>query len=100
MRKVIIELRTTPQFKHAQQDIFDRVESMEGLELFRVDFKSGSALMLTEIRMKKGYRLEDAKIPSEAAILATLEAKDDVYTCFMKLRPYAELDRIVKKTRY
>lgn len=97
MRKVIIELRTNPQFRHAQQDIFDRIESMEGLELFRVDFESGAALMLTEIKMKKGYRLEDAKIPPEAAILTTLETKGNVYTCLMKLKPYAELDRIVRK---
>ncbi|MFX1481837.1 MAG: helix-turn-helix domain-containing protein [Promethearchaeota archaeon] len=97
MRKVIIELKTNPQFRQAQQDFFNKIESIEGLELFRVDFKGGETLMLTDFRMKEGYSIEDAEIPPEATILSVLEVKDDVYTCLMKLKPYAELDSIVKR---
>ncbi len=97
MRKVTIELKTNPQFRQAQRGIFDKVVSIDGLQIFRVDFKSGDALMLTEFKMKKGYSIEDAKIPPEATILAILDVKDDTYTCIMKLKPYSELDSIVKK---
>ena len=97
MRKVIIAIKTNPQFKEAQRGIFDTIESIDGLELFRMDFKGGEALMLTDFKMKQGYTLDDAKIPPEAEILTVLETKDDTYTCLMKLKPYAELDSIVKK---
>jgi len=97
MRKVTIELKTNPQIRQAQRGIFDTIESIDGLELFRVDFRSGDALMLTEFRMREGYVLEDAKIPAEAAILAVLDVKDNVHTCLMRLKPYAELDSIVRK---
>ncbi|MFX1560767.1 MAG: helix-turn-helix domain-containing protein [Promethearchaeota archaeon] len=97
MRKVTIELKTNPQFRKAQRHIFDKIESIEGLELFRFDFKRGDALMLTEFKMKKGYSLEDAEIPSEAEILTVLETTNDSYTCLMRLKPYSELDAIVKK---
>lgn len=53
--------------------------------------------MLTEFKMKKGYSLEDAEIPSEAEILTVLETTNDSYTCLMRLKPYSELDAIVKK---
>ena len=97
MRKVIIAIKTNPQFKEAQRGIFDTIESIDGLDLFRMDFKGGEALMLTDFKMKQGYTLDDAKIPPEAEILTVLETKDDTYTCLMKLKPYAELDSIVKK---
>ncbi len=97
MRKVTIELKTGPQFRKAQQDIFDKIESIEGLELFRFDFRRGYALMLTEFKMRKGYSLEDAEIPPEAEVLTILESKDSVFTCLLKLQPYSELDAIVKK---
>lgn len=97
MRKVIIELKTNPQFRQAQRGIFDSIESIDGLELFRVDFKGGETLMLTDFKMKQGYTLDDAEIPPEAKILTVLEVKDDTYTCLLKLKPYAELDSIVKR---
>jgi predicted DNA binding protein len=97
MRKVTIEVRTNPQFRKAQRDFFERIESIEGLELFRFDFKRGDALMLTEFKMKDGYSLKDAQIPPEAEILTTLDSKDKLYTCLMRLQPYSELDAIVKK---
>ena len=97
MRKVTIELRTSPQFRAAQRDFFDKIESIEGLELFRFDFKRGNALMLTEVKMRKGYSLEDAEIPPEAEILSILEIMNGTYTCLMRLKPYSELDAIVKK---
>ena len=97
MRKVIIELKTNPQFRQAQRGIFDSIESIDGLELFRVDFKGGETLMLTDFKMKQGFTLDDAEIPPEAKILTVLEVKDDTYTCLLKLKPYAELDSIVKR---
>ena len=97
MRKVIIELKTNPQFRQAQRGIFDSIESIDGLELFKMDFKGGEALMLTDFKMKEGYTLDDAEIPPEAKILTVLDVKDDTYTCLMKLKPYVELDSIVKK---
>ncbi|MFW9837806.1 MAG: helix-turn-helix domain-containing protein [Candidatus Thorarchaeota archaeon] len=97
MRKVTIDLSTNPQFRKAQRGIFDKIESIEGLELFRFDFKRGDALMLTEFKMKKGYSLEDAEIPREAEILTVLETTNDIYTCLMRLQPYRELETIVKK---
>jgi predicted DNA binding protein len=97
MRKVVIELKTNPQFREAQRGIFEKIESIEGLELFRFDFKKGDALMLTDFIMKEGYSLEDAEIPAEAEILTILETKNRTYTCLMRLKPYRELDAIVKK---
>jgi predicted DNA binding protein len=97
MRKVIIELKTNPQFRQAQRGFFDKIESIDGLELFKVDFQTGYSLMLTEIKMRKGYSIEDADIPPEATILTILEVKDHTYTCLLKLKPYSELDSIIKK---
>jgi predicted DNA binding protein len=97
MRKVIIELKTNPQFRRAQRGIFNRIESIDGLELFRVDFKGGETLMLSDFKMKQGYTLDDAEIPHEAKVLTVLEVKDDTYTCLLKLKPYAELDSIVRR---
>ena len=97
MRKVVIELRTNEQFRKAQRGIFDKIESIDGLELFRLDFKSGDTLMLTNVKMKNGYSIEDAEIPPEANILSILDVKQNVYSCLMRLKPYAELDSIVKK---
>ena len=93
----MIELRTNEQFRKAQRGIFDKIESIDGLELFRLDFKSGDTLMLTNVKMKNGYSIEDAEIPPEANILSILDVKQNVYSCLMRLKPYAELDSIVKK---
>jgi predicted DNA binding protein len=97
MRKVTIEVKTNPQFRKAQRAFFEKIEYIEGLELFRFDFEKGNALMLTEIKVKEGYSLEDAQIPPEAEILAILEKIDNTYTCLLRLKPYSELDSIVKK---
>ncbi|MEJ2251580.1 MAG: hypothetical protein P8Y97_18235 [Candidatus Lokiarchaeota archaeon] len=96
-RKVIIELKTNSQFKQAQRKIFEKVESVEGLELFKIDFLRNYTLMLTEIKMKPGYSINEAGLSPEAEILSILENKDKTYTVLMKLRPYIELDSIVKE---
>ncbi len=97
MRKVIIELKTNARFREAQRSIFDKVESIDGLELFKLDFLRDYVLMLTEFKMRDGFSLEDAEISPEAKILATLDAQGNRYICLMKLKPYIELDPIVKK---
>ena len=97
LRKVIIEIKTNERFREAQRTIFEKVESIEGLELFKLDFLRGYVLMLTEFRMKEGFTLDDAGVSPEAQILAILDAQGNRYTCLMKLKPYAELEQIVKK---
>jgi predicted DNA binding protein len=97
LRKVIIELKTNARFREAQRSIFDKVESIEGLELFKLDFLRGYVLMLTEFNMRDGFSLEDAEVSPEAKILATLDTQGNRYTCLMKLKPYVELEQIVKK---
>jgi predicted DNA binding protein len=97
MKKVVFELNTKSEFKHAQRTFFDKIESIEGLAIFRLDFLRGYVIMLTEYNMREGYSLDDAELPPEAQILTILDNFENKYTCLMKLKPYSELDSIIKK---
>jgi len=97
LRKIIIELKTNARFRAAQRSTFDKIESIEGLELFKLDFLRGYVLMLTELKMRDGFTLEEAEISPEAKILANLGSQGNRYTCLIKLKPYVELEQIVKK---
>ncbi len=86
MRKLIIELELNQNIKHMLSFFLDKIESLELLELIKVDFKEETKLALTAITMKPGHRLEEFQNNEFIETLSVLKQEGNTYICLSKAR--------------
>ena len=86
MRKITIEFSPKEQFKKMIKPYlpFEKVESIELLELLRWDASKGIKLVLAEIRMKHDYTIDEFKLPPGSEIISVLHQKRNKYTCLIR----------------
>jgi len=86
MRKLTIEFKPNEYFKNMIKPYlpFEKVESIELLELLRWDAARGIKLVLAEIIMKQNYTIDDFHLPPGSEIISVLHQKMNKYTCLIK----------------
>jgi len=98
MRKMIIEFEPNENFKNMIKPYlpFEKVESIELLELLRWDASKGIKLVLAEIIMNHSYSIDDFVLPPGSEILSVLHQKMNKYTCLIKGKLTQGLIEVVK----
>jgi predicted DNA binding protein len=65
-------------------DFFEKVDHLEGREILQLNFEKGVKLVIVDIVLKKGYTLEEVKLPSPAEVLNVLKKEGNTYTVLIK----------------
>jgi predicted DNA binding protein len=95
MRKLTIEF--TPKFELSnfpkkicgnvefmKECFYEKIESIRLLKLLKLNFEKGIILAVYEILIKRGYNIDDVKLPIEVEIFDILASKENKFTCFVK----------------
>ena len=77
--------------------LLDKVESIELLELLKIDFKKRIKMAIAAIILKEGYEIEDLKMPDYVEIFNVLQKKDNRYICLIKAKYFKSLSSLAKK---
>ena len=99
MRKLTLEFEPNKIFKNMIKPYlpFEKVESIELLEVLRWDAAKGIKLVLAEITMKKDYTINDFNLPSGSEIITILQQKNKKYTCLIRGKLTQGLIEVVKQ---
>ena len=97
MRKMIIEMKLNKELAKKSDFLFDKVESIELLELLKLDFEKRTKMAIAAINLKEGYSIEDIKMPDDVEIFTVLSKKDNRYICLTKAKYLKSLQSLAKK---
>jgi predicted DNA binding protein len=86
MRKLIVEIELNQNIRHMLSFFLDKIESLELLELIKVDFKEETKLALSAITMKEGHSLEEFRNTEFIEMLSVLKQEGNKYICLSKVR--------------
>ena len=84
MKSMVIELRPGPQILKLMGPLFVNLESIDFLELLRVDFEHGMKLVLLDVTVKEGLSIDDVELPPSITIFNVLKQEGRRYTCLVK----------------
>lgn len=89
MRKAIIEIEFSNQVKEIVKidTILSKVESIELIEILKIDFEKGLKVVLSNINMKEEYTIDDIDLSDIAEIITILKRDGNKYTCLIKGQP-------------
>ena len=97
MRKLILEIKLDEKLTKNLDFLLDKVESIELLELLKLDFKNRIKMAIAAIIPKEGYKIEDLKMPDYVEIFNVLQKKDNRYICLIKAKYFKSLSSLAKK---
>jgi hypothetical protein len=99
MRKLIVECEPNEEFKNMIKPYlpFDKIESIELLELLRWDAAKGIKLVLVDITMKYNYNIDDFNLPPGSEIISILQKKDNKYSCLIRGKLTQGLIEVIKQ---
>jgi predicted DNA binding protein len=76
---------------------FDKLNSIEVLELLRWDASKGIKLVLAEITMNDNCTIEDFKLPPGSEIISVLQNNKNQYTCLLRGKLTQGLIEVIKQ---
>jgi hypothetical protein len=94
MRKVTVEL--TPNAGTWDAEVFDKIESLEILQMMKVDFDRGLKIAIGLLTLKEGFSLEEINPHDGFEVLNVIKARGSKYTCLLKIRTPEKLNIILK----
>lgn len=97
MRKLIIEIKLKKEFLKNLDFLLNKVESIELIELLKLDFKKRIKMGIAALNMKKGYTIEDIDIPDFMEMLTVLKQEGNKYIVLSKVKFYSKFIGIAKK---
>ena len=80
MRKAIIEITPNKMVRGMWGNFFGTVDRLEGREILQLNFEKGIKLVIVDFFMKKGYTIDDVKLPNRVEILKGLQNQDLIIT--------------------
>ena len=86
MKKLIIELDPNEIIKKNFQTVLEKVDTLELVELLKLDFEQKTKLAIVDFHVKKGYTFEDIQIPETAETMVVLNKNKNKYTCLAKVK--------------
>lgn len=95
MRKVTVEF--TPNAETKRRRNFDKISSIEALQILKTDFDRGMRFGIGICTTKDGFALEDVKNPEMVEVLDVIKAAKNRYTCFVKIKVPDEYMALVRR---
>jgi len=97
MRKLTIELKIKEEFLEMLNFLFDKTESIELIELVKLDFEKGEKMGIASLTMKEGYTIDDIEIPEYMDMLTVLKKEGNRYIIFAKVKFLKKFAQLAKK---
>jgi hypothetical protein len=98
MKKAIVDFQFNTELRDVMhQFLSDNIESLELLEMLKIDFERGFKVVLTKITMKEGYTLDDMWLPEGSKILSVLRTDGNKYICLIKGIPPLDVFKKYRK---
>ena len=97
MRKLIMEMKFKEEILKNFKFLTDKVESIEFLELLKLDFERRIKMVIAAYNMKEGYSIEDMKMPENVEIFTVLQREGNRYVCLIKVKYFEKLSDLAKR---
>ena len=94
---MILEMKLKEKFLKNFDFLLDKIESIELLELLKIDFQKRIKMAIAAVILKEGYKIEDIKMPDYVEIFNVLQKKGNRYICLMKVKYFKSLSSLAKK---
>lgn len=86
MRKLTVEMKVKKEFTKMLDFLLDKIESIELIELIKIDFKQGIKMGIAALTMKEGYTIADIDIPEFMEMLIVLKQEGNRYIVLSKVK--------------
>lgn len=97
MRKLIVELKVDESMLEILDFLLDKVESIELIELIKLDFEQRVKMGIAALNMKEGYTIEDIDFPDFMEFLTVLKQEGNRYIVLSKVKFYKKFIGLAKK---
>ena len=97
MRKLTIELKVKEEFVEMLNFLLDKTDSIELIELIKLDFEKGIKMGIAALTLKRGYTLDDLDLPEYMEMLAVLKKEGDRYIVISKVKIFKKFSALFKK---
>ena len=97
MRKMILDMKLNEEYLKNFNFLLDKIESIELLELLKIDFEKRIKMAIAAFVMKEDYKIEDIKMPEIVEIFNVLQKNGDRYICLIKVKYFKSLSSLAKK---
>ena len=97
MRKVTINLKVKKDLLKILNFLLEKTETIELLELIKLDFNQGYKMGIAALTMKEGYSIEDVKIPEYMETLTVLKQDGNRYVVLSKVNFFKNFSQMAKK---
>jgi len=94
---MILEIKMNKKFLKNFYFLLDKIESIELLELLKIDFQKRIKMAIAAFIMKEGYTIEDIEMPDYVEIFNVLQKKGNRYICLIKAKYFKSLSSLAKK---
>jgi len=97
MRKVTVELKVRNEYIKMLDFLLDKAESIELIELIKLDFEQRLKMGIAAITMKEGYTIEDIEKPEFMEMLTVLKQEGNRYIVLSKVKFYKRFTGMAKQ---
>ena len=97
MRKLTVDLKVKKEFLQIIDFILDKTESIELVELIKIDFEQWVKMGIAALNMKEGYTIDDIDLLEFMGILTVLKQEGNRYIIFTKVKTFKKIYRSCKK---
>jgi len=97
MRKVTVELKVKEKFLEMLNFILDKTESIEFIDLIKLDFEQEIKIGIAAFNMKEGYAIEDIDFPEFMEMLTVLKKEGKRYIVVSKVKFFKKFTDIAQK---
>ena len=97
MRKLSVELEIKNEFSEMLKNILKKVETIELVELIKIDFEQGLKMGIAAITIKEGYNLDDVDFPEYMDLLTVLKQEGNRYIIVAKVKFLNQFNKLAKQ---
>ena len=97
MRKLTVALKIREEYMKMIGYLLDKTDSIELIELIKLDFEQGIKMGIASLTMKKGYTIEDIDFPDFMEMFTVLKQEGNKYIVLAKVKFLNKFTRFAQK---